>query len=268
MEDLYNTGVRAIIDNYLIEESKKVRDYGQYWSASSAGYCMRKNIFDRLKVEQTNPDDARKQRVFTAGHLFHEWLQSLTKDAGCSVSQEGELQDDKLMIIGHYDDIIKVDDHLILYDYKTANSRSFDYKKEMSYFHRMQLGTYLYMLRNIDGVDEINLPDDIDDWTDEEVGDYADKLHNLTEARILTIEKDTLRTKEFVLFYDEELEAEVLEYWNTLNAFWNDKKLPPCTCEEREGGFMAKPAYNPYFYNGQPCSREWYELWKQNNKKG
>ena len=243
LEDLYNTGVRVIIDNYLIEESKKVRDYGNYWSASSAGYCMRKNIFDRLKVEPTNPDDARKQRVFTAGHLFHEWLQSLTKDAGCSVSQEGELQDEKLMVIGHYDDIIKVDDHLILYDYKTANSRSFGYKKEMSYFHRMQLGTYLYMLRQ------------------------SKEYKNLTESRILTLEKDTLRTKEFVLFYDEELEREILEYWNTINSFWTDKKLPPCTCEEQEGGFMSKPAYNPYFYNGQPCSRDWYLLWKENNKE-
>jgi hypothetical protein len=243
VEDLYNTGVRAIIDNYLLEESKKKRDYGDYWSASSAGYCQRKVIFDRLQVDSTSNDDARRQRVFTAGHLFHEWLQSLTKEAGCSVSQEGELIDDKLMIKGHYDDIIKAEDNLILYDYKTANSRSFDYKKEMSYFHRMQLGTYLHMLRQ------------------------TKDFKNLTEARVLTIEKDTLRTKEFVLMWNRELEEEVLNYWNTINMFWKDKKLPPCTCEEQEGGFMAKPAYNPYFYNGQPCSRDWYELWKHNKKE-
>lgn len=242
MNDLYNTGLRAIVDNYLLEESKKKRDYGNYWSASSAGYCKRKVIFDRLQVDSTSQDDARRQRVFTAGHLFHEWLQKLTKEAGCSVSQEGELIDDKLMIKGHYDDIIEVDGKHILYDFKTANSRSFDYKKEMSYFHRMQLGTYLLMLRQ------------------------TKEFKKLTEARVLTIEKDTLRTKEFVLFWDEQLEDEVLTYWNTINQFWNDKKLPPCTCDEQEGGFMAKPAYNPYFYNGQPCSREWYELWKQNKK--
>jgi hypothetical protein len=240
--DLYNTGVRSIIDNYLLEESKKKRDYGDYWSASSAGYCMRKVIFDRLQVTPSNEDDARKQRVFTAGHLFHEWLQSLTKEAGCSVSQEGELIDDKLMIKGHYDDIIKAEDKTILYDYKSASSRSFDYKKEMSYFHRYQLGTYLYMLRQLK------------------------EYKNLTEARILTIEKDTLRTKEFVLMWSEELEADVLNYWNTINTFWNNKKLPPCTCDEQEGGFMAKPQYNPYYYNGEPCSREWYLMWKENNK--
>lgn len=257
--DLYNSGVRVIIDNYLIEESKKERDYGSYWSASSAGYCMRKNIFDRLKVTQVNQDDARKQRVFTAGHLFHEWLQKLTKDAGCSVSQEGELQDDKLMIIGHYDDIIQVDDHLILYDYKSASSRSFDYKKEMSYYHRMQLGTYLYMLRKDNGNSIA--------WKPKHSGIDVNSIGTITEARTLTLEKDTLRTKEFVLFYDEELEREVLEYWNTINTFWNDKKLPPCTCAEQEGGFMAKPQYNPYFYNGEPCSIDWYHLFKANKKE-
>ena len=43
---LFNSGVRPIIDDFLLEEAKKTRDYGEYWSASSAGYCMRKNIFD------------------------------------------------------------------------------------------------------------------------------------------------------------------------------------------------------------------------------
>ena len=59
MTDLYNSGVRVIIDNYLIEESKKVRDYGEFWSASSAGYCMRKLVFQRLGVPKTKEDDPR-----------------------------------------------------------------------------------------------------------------------------------------------------------------------------------------------------------------
>lgn len=149
MTDLYNSGVRVIIDNYLIEESKKERDYGEFWSASSAGYCMRKLVFQRLGVPKTKEDDPRQQRVFTAGHVFHNWIQELTKSAGVSVAQETELEDDKLKIRGHFDDLIKTESGLILYDYKTANSRSFGYKKELSHFHRMQVGTYLYMLRKL-----------------------------------------------------------------------------------------------------------------------
>jgi len=240
MSNLYESGVRQIIDEYLIEESKKVRDYGDYWSASSAGYCMRKNIFERLGVPKVEAEDeARKQRVFTAGHLFHEWIQQLTTDAKCTIAQEDELQDEDIMVRGHFDDIIQAEGKLILYDYKTANSRSFDYKKELSHFHRMQLGTYLYMLRK-------------------------GKYKNLDEARILVLEKDTLRTKEFQLFWDAKLEKDVYSYWSTLNGYLKAKKMPKCTCADYEGGFMAKEKWNGYFYNGQPCSVDWYKRWKEN----
>lgn len=149
---LYKTGVREIVDNYLIEESKKKRNYGNYWSASSAGYCMRKNIFERLKVPYVT-EDPRKQRVFTSGHIFHNWVQELTRKAGASIAQEIELQDEDLMVRGHADDLILINGKLILYDYKTQSSRAFSYQQErsrddkvQSHFHKMQLGTYMYML--------------------------------------------------------------------------------------------------------------------------
>ncbi len=163
---LFDSGIRPAVDAYLLEKSKEVRSYGDYWSASSAGYCMRRNIFQRLGVPETGEPDARKQRVFTAGHIFHEWIQGLTKAAGISIAQETELQDEDLMVRGHFDDLvlIKSDEmrgtihekdtsHLILYDYKTVNSRSFTWAKkngnEMSYYHRYQLGTYMMMLKKL-----------------------------------------------------------------------------------------------------------------------
>lgn len=116
---LFDTGVRPKIDEYLLAKSREVRSYGDYWSASSAGYCMRRNIFERLKVPHVeSDDDARKQRVFEAGHIFHEWLQRITKNAGLSVVQEMELQDEDLMVRGHFDDLVLVGEDLILYDYK------------------------------------------------------------------------------------------------------------------------------------------------------
>jgi hypothetical protein len=242
MTDLYNSGVRVIIDNYLIEESKKVRDYGEFWSASSAGYCMRKLVFQRLGVPKTKEDDPRQQRVFTAGHVFHGWIQELTKSAGVSIAQELELEDDKLKIRGHFDDLIKTDNGLILYDYKTANSRSFGYKKELSHFHRMQVGTYLYMLRK---------------------GEYKD----LSEGRILILEKDTLRTKEFEVHWNKELAMDVHNYWSTLNGYWANSTMPNCTCADFEGGFMAKPLYNDYYFNGEPCSLTWFKKWQDSKKE-
>ena len=283
-KSLFKTGVRPVIDDFLLKEAKKTRDYGNYWSASSAGYCQRKVIFERLgvpKIEQES--DARKQRVFTSGHIFHEWIQKLTKEAGLSVAQELELQDEDLMIRGHIDDLVLVNEpivvnykagmvvsgnfvpkqHLILYDYKTVNSRSFTWAKQngnkMSHYHRMQLGTYMYMLRKDAGRHEF------------EDGQGYDGIlgtaESLTEARILKISKDDLRMMEQSLMWSTELESDVLSYWNSLNDHWKKKTLPKCTCADHEGGFMAKEAYNGYFYKGNPCSIDWYNEWKNKLKE-
>lgn len=244
---LYDTGVRPHITEYLRKKSEEQRDYGEYWSASSAGYCMRLQIMRRLgvpKVPELEEDQDRQTRVFEVGHLFHEWIQRITKDSGTSIAQEVELIDDDIMVKGHFDDLVKTDDGLILYDYKTAHSGAFKWKKDkpVGDYHRMQLGTYLYML-------------------------HKQGTHKPQEARILTISKDDLRMDEKALEWASELEKDVVSYWNTLNGYWKNKKLPKCTCDKMDGGFMAKRTakgkiYNDYYYNDEPCSLEWYQLWK------
>lgn len=289
MSTLFDSGIRPVIDGWLLEKSKEERSYGDYWSASSAGYCYRKQIFQRLGVPKVEKEsDGRKQRVFTSGHLFHSWIQGITKEAGLSIAQEIELQDETLMIRGHIDDLVLVKQdqimpgqiipfkgkelrpedvdnalqHLILYDYKTVNSRAFMWAKKkgnaMSYYHRLQLGTYMYMLRKTRKPFTVRLDPD----TPSELVRTYDTT-SLTEARILKIEKDSLMMGEQQLMWSEELESDVFDYWNGLNAYWKNKKLPPCTCHEQENGFLAKEQYNDYFYNGEPCSIEYYKLFKE-----
>lgn len=270
---LFDTGIRPAVDDWLLKKSQEERDYGSYWSASSAGYCQRKVIFERLGVPKVESDaDARKQRVFTAGDLFHQWMQEITKSAGLSIAQELELQDEDLMIRGHIDDLVLIkgephprqpkdaaqsewvtDSKLILYDYKTQNSRAFSYKRDaMSHFHKMQLGTYLMILRK---------------YWEELMGPHSQVLDlELTEGRILKISKDDLRMSEEQLLWDTQLESDVVSYWKTLNEAWKSKKMPKCTCSEHEGGFMAREQYNGYFYNGEPCSLAWYEKCKKEGK--
>lgn len=253
MVSLFDSGVRPIIDAYLLEESKKVRDYGIYFSASSAGYCMRKVIFEKLGVPKiVSDDDARKQRVFTSGHIFHSWIQELTKKSGVSIAQELELQDEELKIRGHIDDLLLIDGKLMLVDYKTQNSRAFDYKRPMSYYHKMQLGTYMYMMIK------------------KGMLSYGDckmiNVKDLTEARILKIEKDTLRMQEEQLLWSDELAKEVQDYWTTLNKHWEKRTLPKCTCADHEGGFLAKEKWNPFYFNGEPCSVDWYLKNKHDGK--
>lgn len=270
---LFETGVRPAVDKWLLDKSKEERDYGDYWSASSAGYCMRKVIFERLGVPPV-AEDARKQRVFSSGDIFHQWMQEITKSAGLSIAQELELQDEELMIRGHIDDLVIVQAptvpigepkagiqqieppeplHLILYDYKTVHSRSFHYSKgrDMSHYHRMQLGTYMYMLRSLPPVAEKSplYP----------VGGFS----NLTEARILRISKDDLVMEEQQLLWTPDLEKDIVSYWSTLNGYWKEKKFPRCTCGDYEInqktgiGFMADPKYNPFYYEKEPCSLKW-----------
>lgn len=251
---LYDTGIRPLIDDYLALEQAKVRDYGDFWSASSAGYCMRLNILKRLKlppVDEIAEDRARTIRVFEAGHIFHEWVQRITKANKISIASEDTLEDLDLMVRGHFDDLIQVEQNLdnkveqnfvqnfVLYDYKTANSQSFNYKRpEIGHYHKMQLGTYLYMLNKS--------------------GQYP----KVSEGRILTISKDDLRMREQQLIYTPAVEKEIVGYWRTLNGYWSKQMLPKCTCLDHDGGFMGKRSkkgkiYNDYFFNDKPCSLEW-----------
>lgn len=286
MDNLYKTGLRPAFDAYLLEKSKEVRNYGNYWSASSAGYCMRLNIMRRLGVPKVPEleDNATQTRIFEAGHIFHEWLQRITKDAGLSIASEVELQDEKLMIRGHFDDLVLVPDgtydvvehakeqmsapysgrtpnpeagtnkHLILYDYKTAHSASFNFKKrqtEIGWYHKMQLGTYMYMLRK--GAD---------------IGEDFYNTKEVSEARILSISKDDLRMHEVQLLWTPKLEKEVYEYWSTLNGYWKAKTLPKCTCLDHDGGFMGRRSakgkvYNDFFWQDEPCSEVWYKKTKE-----
>jgi hypothetical protein len=142
----------------------------------------------------------------------------------------------------------------------------------MSYYHRMQLGTYMYMLRKDDllsGLDNPKNPFGKGIVT-------GGKSLDLTEARILTISKDDLRMAEKQLFWTPELEERVKSYWTRLNDYWNKKKWPPCTCKDQESGFMAMEKYNPYYYAGEPCSTDYYDRcvkeelitdWRQSNVK-
>lgn len=87
-------------------------------------------------------------------------------------------------------------------------------------------------------------------------------IAGLTESRCMKISKDDLRMSEEQLLWSDELEKEVVDYWTELNKWWTEKKLPPCTCADKEGGFLAREKYNPFYYNNTPCSVDWYNKCK------
>jgi PD-(D/E)XK nuclease superfamily protein len=253
MEDsTYKTGIRPIIDKLLMSREEA---YPDYFRVSSAGYCYRHNIMKRLGVPPVpgQENDVRTIKVFTAGHIFHEWMQRLTKEAGISVSQEDEVRDPEYELVGHYDDLVRIDEgKLILYDYKTQNSRAFTWQKgkPISTFHKYQLGTYMWQLRN--------------------------QYPELDEARILKISKDDMRMHEEILYWNDELEDQILHYWDHLKEYWEDYKatgdLPKCICLKIDDGWFGKTtkagkSYNPYMYAGEPCSQLYFDKWLETKEK-
>lgn len=104
----------------------------------------------------------------------------------------------------------------------------------------------------------------LSEMTDEMLQQIVD----LTESRICKISKDDLRQREEVLLWSPALEKEVVGYWKTLNGYWKTRKIPKCTCADYEGGFMAKEKFNPFFYDGEPCSVKWLEHCKKEGLLG
>lgn len=268
MDSLFATGIRPLVDKAILEQQQEYPK--DYFRVSSAGYCHRYVIMKRLSIPSVpeRQDDVRSLRVFQAGHVFHEWMQKVTRDAGISIAQEAELVDEEWGVKGHFDDLVSLSapihverdlfgpvqpadwppKKLVLYDYKTQNSKAFTWQKgkPMSIFHRMQLGTYLCLLRQ----------------------DHP----GLEEARILKISKDDLRLTEQQLLWSPQLEEEIAQYWLTLKAAWNryqaTGQLPACTCAKIDGGWFGKRnstgrVWNDFFYNEEPCSLEWMNKTKE-----
>lgn len=264
---LYDSGVRKAIDDYLLEESKKVRNYNGFFSGSRAGYCQRLIMFEMLGVPPVL-EDARKQRIFSAGHTFHNWIQEITRKANLSLAQEWRLEDDSINVRGHFDDLIKIDKETILYDYKTKNSGWFTrYKhQEISHFYKMQLATYIYIINRIlAGKDGARIYKPVGDeyvLANEDLKEIM-KGRELHEGRALGISKDDLRTAEHGFVYNPALEKQVFEYWSTLNGYWKAKTMPRCTCADYEGGFMANEKWNPYYFGGEPCSLKYLNRWNK-----
>ena len=94
---------------------------------------------------------------------------------------------------------------------------------------------------------------DLTKATDEQL----EMIVSLGESRVLKISKDDMRQAEQQLLWTPELADEVVTYWVALNGYWEAKIIPPCTCADHEGGFLAREAYNDFFYKGEPCSIEW-----------
>lgn len=97
--------------------------------------------------------------------------------------------------------------------------------------------------------------------------EMLEQIVAMNDTRTLNISKDDLRMSEVQYMWTPELEKEVIDYWTALNKFWADRQIPPCTCHEQAGGFMAKEKWNPYWFNEKPCSVEYFAKFPELKQK-
>jgi hypothetical protein len=76
-------GSDAILDVTLAtKRTLREREASGRWSASSLGYCQRRQFFQRAGIPETNGPDDKAFRIFAAGDLFHEYLRESWRVAG------------------------------------------------------------------------------------------------------------------------------------------------------------------------------------------
>ena len=190
-------------------EFKHLKDY---WSASSAGSCYKKNIF-RLFGFPEKEIQNRSKRLLRLGTIIHndfeEAMHYYIKTRGSDISDDYEFFIEKEIILkeykvaGHLDLAIldKKRQKLIIYDYKTKGSYPWrlqfgrNPKPKKMFNYEMQLATYAMGMSKTEGAD---------------LG---------VEMALIYYNKDTSVMKQVNV--EEAYAGMAREYWNALNE-WND----------------------------------------------
>lgn len=211
----------GLIDQH-IADSREDKEY-LTWRASQMGKCLREHFLLRAGVKQTTPPDSLSQRKFAVGDVFHEYIQGVVLDnlgretahgKIVAVEVEVEVADPETDSAGRCDLVIMFEDgYTIMFDIKSMHSRAFWHLeksgktvKEKYPHYVQQLLTYMYQ--------------------------WKQRGTPVDEGRLLLVSKDDLCIKETTYYLTDELEADVLKEFATLNQHWAEKKLPPCTCKE------------------------------------
>jgi CRISPR/Cas system-associated exonuclease Cas4 (RecB family) len=163
----------ARIQEYNHREKLK----GEYFHPSRLGACMRQVWFDAVNAPRqlvyTGESLMKDHLILEGGTYAHIMFQNLCQRAGLLVKREVAIKNSKLRIIGHSDGELLIETAKYLLEIKTINSRRFTMlggKPQEG--HKRQIMSYM-------------------------------KALGLTLAVVIYLEKDSHKTKEFVINYEE-----------------------------------------------------------------
>jgi len=188
--------IQELIDKALVRNGERIRS-GKY-SPSSLGRCYRNQYWNRKNEPVSNPIDERTLRVFKAGDLFHEFVQSLVVKNNPSAQIEVRIEDDDFL---GYADIVLNDE---VDDIKSQHSRAFWYRSKLQW-KDLEDKLYCNILQVL--------------W-------YAVKLGKV-KARLVFVSKDDLCIQEYPIILNDRWIKKLNEEINTLQEWWRKQELPP-----------------------------------------
>jgi len=205
--------IQEIIDAKLKEEQdkKSTRVRSGKFSPSSFGKCYRSQIWNRKNEPVTNPPDERTLRVFSAGHLFHDFVQRYLPDSQTEVECKGE------NVYGRAD--IVLNDTVI--DLKSVHSKAFWYMTRPNYDVKS---------------------DKLSNWL--QVTCYA-LILGKPRVGLVFISKDDMCIQEYY-FDAKDFEHLLKTELTTLKEYWDKDELPPAEPRAYNGseckfcGFVEK----------------------------
>ena len=161
-----------IYDLYLRgEQQKRDPKFKDWFRASSAGSCFKKQWFNKNGYEQTELDD-RVLRLLRLGTIVHSDIETavnqyVKNNKDVNIITESEIEIPELKVVGHLDiatvtnndDEVSVD----IYDVKTCASYKWRMKfgrnreKNPSFNYELQVGTYGLGIQALYDTDNITL---------------------------------------------------------------------------------------------------------------
>lgn len=253
--------ITARIDNYLatnVEENDRAVDVN---SPSQVFKCMRSLYYARTGAESDGFIDPRLQRIFDNGTHMHLRTQEYLTKEGSLVMDECPCIDAEANIQGHTDGILKMtEQEYAILELKSMNSILFGKLKEPKPEHIAQAMIYMYCTecrrQELVSMTEDEFKFSLDDRVDFYRSRYqhlkAGKKHTkeekiqhniLTNLRLdnllrtikrpidrivfLYENKDNQELKEFVIEYDDDLMCDILDFYDQVNYYVANKKVPP-----------------------------------------
>lgn len=253
--------ITARIDNYLAtneEENDRAVDVN---SPSQVFKCMRSLYYARTGAESDGFTDPRLQRIFDNGTHMHLRIQEYLTKEGSLVMDECPCIDAEANIQGHTDGILKMtEQEYAILELKSMNSILFGKLKEPKPEHIAQAMIYMYctecrrqeLVSMTEDEFKFSLEDRVDFYRSRYQHLKAGKKHTREEKiqhniltnlkldnllhtikrpidRIVFLyeNKDNQELKEFVVEYDDDLMCDILDFYDQVNYYVANKKVPP-----------------------------------------